>query len=141
MTYRKYYIGSSAIARFFVALLIFGSTVSCRNEVPYQEELYEIAVKINAKCPQMIDSETRLDGIEIKEPVTLVYKYTLVNLMRENVDTAAFRRALWPGLVSNIKISSDMKKLRDNETIVHYAYSDKSNKPILTVTITPNDYK
>jgi hypothetical protein len=129
------------LKRFVLVFFCAQFFVSCADEVVYEDELKEIAFKLNQKCPQMIDSETRIDGLEVKEPVTLVYKYTLMNLDVKNVDTAQFRRALWPGLLSNTKISGDMKKLRDNNTTLLYAYADKYGKAILTVTITPKDYK
>jgi hypothetical protein len=115
--------------------------VSCDPEVSYIDELRGIADQVNRKCPQMLDSETRLDGIEIAEPNTIIYKYTLVNLQTMDVDTGAFRRAMWPGLVSNVKVTSEMKKLRDNQTTLRYAYYDKAKKPICTLTITPQHYK
>lgn len=125
----------------FVSSFLIVVLLSCSSEVNYLTELRGIADQINRKCPQMLDSETRLDGIEVGAPNTIIYKYTLVNIKSEDVDTVAFNRAMWPGLVSNIKVSQDMKKLRDNNTIVYYAYRDKSNKPICTLLIQPKDYK
>ena len=56
------------------------------------------------------------------------------------IDTATFRKALFPGLLSNIKISAEMKKLREHNTEVDYLYLDKNEKQVLTIKIYPKDY-
>jgi hypothetical protein len=114
---------------------------ACSNEPTYEEELQQIAIEVNAKCPQMIDSETRLDGIEIKGDNTIEYKYTLVNMVVSGPEAEQLGRALWPGIVSNTKVSADMKKLRDHNTTLIYSYNNKLNKPACSLTITPKDYK
>ncbi len=112
----------------------------CATESSGSATLEEIAREFNKKCPQMIDSETKIDGIEIKEPNTIVYNYTLVNLFKQKVDTAEFNKALRPGLISVIKLSPEMKKLRDNNTNFEYAYYDKSHTFIYLFKILPTDY-
>lgn len=115
---------------------------SCADRVTENmKELSQIADQINEECPKMLDSETRFDGIDVKEPNTLVYRYTLVNLVTQNIDTSEFYRAMWPGLISNIKVSPEMKKLRENNTSIEYFYGDKSGKPVYTFKIEPEDYK
>lgn len=127
--------------RFFYIGVLFTLFSGCSDPVAKNmENLSEVAKAINEKCPQMLDSETRLDGIEVKDPNTLVYRYTLVNLLAANLDTAQFYRAMWPGLISNIKISPEMKKLRENNTIIEYYYQDKTNKPVYTFRMGPSDY-
>jgi len=123
-----------------VLIVAFALFVSCSDEAANMKELSRVAAEINEKCPQILDSETRIDGIEVKDPNTLVYKYTLVHVT-EKVDTVQFYRALWPGIISNIKVSAEMKKLREHNTIIEYFYQDKNNKPIYTFKITPADYK
>ena len=127
--------------RFLCIVLVFVFFTHCTDPVAKNmENLSEVAKAINEKCPQMLDSETRLDGIEVKDPNTLVYRYTLVNLLANNLDTAQFYRAMWPGLISNIKVSPEMKKLRENNTTIEYYYQDKTNKPVYTFRIGPADY-
>jgi hypothetical protein len=120
----------------FVCLLF----CSCANERSDGATIEEIAREFNKKCPQMIDSETKIDGIDIKEPNTIVYNYTLINLLKQKVDTAEFNKALRPGLISVIKLSPEMKKLRDNNTNFEYAYYDKSHAFIYRFKILPVDY-
>lgn len=130
------------MSKYFVVLVLIVLFWQCTDpQIEHRRDLVEVAEQINEKCPQMIDSETRLDGIEVKEPNTLIYHYTLVNLLAQNLDTLFFYKAMWPGLISNIKVSPEMKKLRDNDTYIDYSYQDKINKPVYTFHIAPEDYK
>lgn len=127
--------------KLFISLLLAVLCAQCNNPKNISSELFKVAADISENCPQQIDSETRLDKVDFKIPDTLVYRYTLINLLVQNVDTAEFRRALFPGLLSGIRVSSEMKKLRDNNIVICYDYKDKNNKPIYTFKITPNHYK
>ncbi len=123
------------------ALTLFAFAFSCTEETDdFREELNSIASTLNEKCPQMIDSETRIDGLSFEEPNTLTYHYTLVNVDVAKVDTVLFRRNLWPGILSNIKVSREMKPLRDHHTTLCYVYADKQNQFIYRFTITDKDY-
>lgn len=108
--------------------------------IEHQKELVQIAEEVNAKCPQMLDSETRIDGIEVQSPNTLIYHYTLIKVDKNDVDTNQFYRMLWPGIISNIRTSIEMKKLRENNTMIEYSYHDKSNQLIYTFKIGPEHY-
>lgn len=130
---RKFFLGGALLFIFFC---------SCTSAVEkHRKDLLRVAEEINEKCPKMLDSETRLDGIDVKEPNTLVYRFTLVHLLSKNVDTTEFYKALWPGIISNVKVSAEMKKLRDANTSIEYVYQDKENKSIYTFRIGPADYK
>ncbi len=119
------------------ALIFFG----CGNSEILDDKAIEIVKKFNSKCPLIVDSETRVDGIEIKKPNTIVYKYTLVNLLVESVDTSAFSKALRPGIISTLKTNSDLKDLKDNNAIFEYSYKDKKNRLIYLFKVTSKDYK
>lgn len=126
---------------FLIYIFLLVCFIRCADSAEKNmEDLSKVAREINDKCPKMLDSETRLDGIEVKEPNTLVYKYTLINLSAQNIDTVQFYRALWPGIISNIKVSPEMKKLKQNNTNIEYYYQDKTNKAIYTFRIGPLDY-
>jgi cell division protein ZapA (FtsZ GTPase activity inhibitor) len=126
----------------YLFLLVFCFTFSnCETESSMRDELKQIAEEVNKKCPQMLDSETKFEGIDFKAPNGLIYKYTLINLSVQNVDTAQFKLALWPGILSTIKISPEMQKLRDNNTNIEYSYFDKTKKHIYTFKVSPKDYQ
>ena len=119
--------------------ILFAQT-ACSDEQLFVDDLRQIAKDINNKCPRMVDSETRLDGIEIREPNTLVYKYTLVNAYLQPSDTHQFYLSMWPGLISYIKLSKELAKLREHGTAIFYEYNDKSNKLFYTIKIKPENY-
>ena len=126
----------------YLIVFLFFIFISCSDkQAEHQKDLVRIAEEINQKCPQMLDSETRLDGIEVKDPNTLVYHYSLIKLEKKNVDSVQFYRMLWPGIISNIKTSAEMKKLRENNTLIEYLYLDKSKDTIYTFRIGPGEYK
>ncbi|MBL7931434.1 MAG: hypothetical protein JNL60_06015 [Bacteroidia bacterium] len=88
----------------------------------------------------MIDSETRIDAVELRGEDTLVYQFTLVNFSGKNIDTAQFYRAMWPGIISNIRISPEMKGLREAGAKFMYVYKDKESKLIYSFRILPHNY-
>jgi len=127
---------------FFICFGLLFLFSSCADRAEKnRQNLAKVAREINEKCPKMLDSETRLDGIEVKEPNTLVYQYTLVHVLSQNVDTVQFHRSLWPGIISTVKVSVEMKKLREENTTIEYYYQDKNNKPIYTFRISPAQYQ
>lgn len=89
----------------------------------------------------MIDSETRIDRVELRGTDTLAYYFTLVNALKENIDTTQFYKVLWPGIVSNIRISPEMKKLREAQAKFVYAYQDKNAAFIYRFTVSPVHYQ
>jgi len=123
---------------FVLFLLLF---TKCENNSVNSQELEQIAVDFNKKGPRMIDSETRIENIQIKGTNTVVYNYTLVNLLYENVDTTEFKNLLRPGIISVIKVSPEMKKLKDQKANFEYCYSDKKHHLIYNFKISCKDYQ
>ena len=54
--------------------------VNCSNSDSIDKKALKVVSQFNDKCPMMIDSETRMDGIEIKDGNIIKYKYTLINI-------------------------------------------------------------
>lgn len=105
------------------------------------DRVEEMVRKINQKCPAMVDEETQLTHVSFDKQKTITYSYHLVHVQAEKVDTAAFRNLLWPGLLANIKVDHDMKDLRDGSFSFVYDYRDKAGKPIVALTIGPENYR
>jgi hypothetical protein len=120
---------------FMLAVVLSGCDQKANND-----ELADTVHEINQKCPVMVDSETRIDGLEVLGENTLRYNYSLVNVQRVNVDTSQFRRAMWPGILGMIRVSSDMQKLRDQNTTIEYSYKDRNGNHIYTFVVRPQDY-
>ncbi len=119
---------------------IFFSCSPPKSEI-MDDKAFEVVERFNKKCPMMVDSETRIDAIEVKKPNTVLYKYTLVNINVEKVDTVSFNAALRPGIINTLKTNPDIKDLRDAKANFEYYYKDKKGKFIYSFTVTPKDYK
>jgi hypothetical protein len=130
----------NGLGKIFLMIAVTALLTACSDEQLYVDDLRRIAKDVNEKCPRMVDSETRLDGLEVREPNTLVYQYTLVNVHLMPADTHQFFQSLWPGLISFVKLNKEMSKLRDNGTSIYYEYKDKSDKVVYTIKIRPEDY-
>ena len=123
-------------------LLIFllSFFVGCDERELDLSEMEKIVKEVNKKCPALIDSETQLDGIELLENNIIRYNYTLVHVFANNVDTHDFNLNMYPGILSFIKVSPEMQKMRDNKMFVHYHYRDRDHKTVYTFKISPADY-
>lgn len=129
-----------AFSHILIILTLCVPLWDCSNAENDKQALKQKIDQINQKCPTLIDSETQLDGIELKGEHTIMYKYTLVHASVLAIDTHQFYLAMWPGILSTIRVSPEMQKLRDNEMTVYYKYRDAYNKEIYTFKITPRDY-
>ena len=121
----------------FFLFFCFAGCYEQRDDV---KTLEEVVLAFNKTCPRLLDSETKIEGIEIKGKNTVVYKYTLIHVLAVKVDTVEFKRALWPGILSMIKISPDLNTLKNQQTTFEYAYSDRLHKPVYTFKVYPKDY-
>jgi len=104
------------------------------------ERVTKMVEAINVKCPAMVDEETMLKHVSYDKNKTLVYTFGLVHVLKENVDTAGFRKAVWPGLLSNIKVDRQMQDLREKDFVFIYAYQDSKGHPICEIRVKPEHY-
>jgi len=123
-----------------ISLLLCVVFSQCTNPESIDKKALKVVTQFNSKCPLMIDAETRMDGIEVKGDNTIKYKYTLINLNVEKVDTAKFNAALRPGIITTIKTDTELAELRRINCSFEYYYKDRDNKFIYSFIITPNDY-
>jgi hypothetical protein len=104
-------------------------------------DLATVARSVNEKCPRLIDSETRIDGVAFVPPDTLRYVYTLVNISPGVADTSEFRKALWPGLLAHIRIARDLSPLRKDRVIFQYVYHYRNGGHLYTFNVSPRHYE
>lgn len=128
------------LAAFGLLVLSFIFT-ACGSKETIDDKAIKVMAQFNSKCPIMIDAETRMDGIEIKNGNTIVYKYTLINLFASKVDTTQFNRALRPGIINTIKTNSELNELKRIKSSFEYYYKDRENKFIYSFIIKPEDYQ
>lgn len=123
-----------------IVLLFLILTPSCEFIQSGEKGIQEEIAAINSECPKMIDSETRLERVELLQTQRIAYYFSLVNVYRQNVDTQLFRRNLWPGLLSAVRTSPELENLRENEMKFEYVYLDKAKQLIYTFSIKPEHY-
>jgi hypothetical protein len=126
------------LLKFGVLLPLFFS--SCDNVSGTDAYIEEDVATINKGCPKLLDEETRLENVVFLKPSLIVYNYLLVNVALANVDTAQFRVALWPGILSGIRVDKGLSALRERKMSFEYRYYDKNKKLIYTFKIGPGEY-
>lgn len=123
--------------RAILCTLLFLNAASCDTE----PHLADVVSSLNDKCPMMVDADTRLDAITTDGVHVLTYHFTLVSARAGFLDTAEFRRAMWPGLLSNIRVSAEMEKLRADGVIFRYVYVDRDSLTLGTFEFGAGHYR
>ena len=96
----------------------------------------------NAKCPMMLDKETRLDNIVCLDK-SVAYNYTLVNTLKSNLtdeDILDFKITQAKLMNNFVKTNPNISYIKQFNLRLDYNYSDKDQKFITTVSTTPKEY-
>lgn len=129
------------VNRIVQVLIVIMALSSCSALEDQGLSTIEEQVKaVNAKCPATIDSDTRLDKVELTVGPTLSYYYTLTKIKNVN-DTTVFKQALWPGLLGGVRTNSALKDLKEAKYTIVHVYRSAENKYLCSVVIGPVDYK
>lgn len=118
-----------------LAILAF---TACKPSMDSQ--LTQLATELNKTCPMMVDKDTRLDNAMAVPGNIFQYNYTLVNYVKDSIDTARVRPLVQQSILSNVKTNPDLKSFRDNKTTLTYSYKDKAGVFLFKVSATPADY-
>jgi hypothetical protein len=105
------------------------------------QQLMSMASELNKSCPINVDKDTRLDNVIVGSGNSFSYNYTLINLTSSQIDPRSLNDYLKPRLINVVKTSPEMKYFRDNSITIEYRYSDKDGIFVLSIPITPKDYK
>ncbi len=105
------------------------------------EKMMQMAGELNKNCPIMIDKDTRLDNSIALPGNAFLYNYTLINLTKDEIDTAVFNANLRPTILNTIKTSPDLKVFRANNIEMQYNYKDKQGVFIYKFIFQSKDYK
>lgn len=108
----------------------------------YEQKLFEFYATQNDKnCPVMINPDVRLEGVEALPEKVIQYKYTLINVLKEevNIDTLAMNAG--PGIVAGVKTAPDLKLYRDMGATFSYTYNDRLGIFIWRFDVTPDMYQ
>jgi hypothetical protein len=100
-------------------------------------ELEKVAAEINKSCPVLIDKETRLDKVVLKNDTVFQYHYTLVNIENKdkNFDVEKIKQYVKSQSQENLDLNAAMKYQRENKIELKYVYNDKSNHFLFDFTI------
>ena len=125
-------------------LFLTGCTGNRDAELPLPwvpQDLAEATKKINDKCPEMVDPETRLDSVLLSDEGELVYYYTLPNRDGQAIDAIAFEAYLIPEIIENVRYSPRLSMHRDSSVTMVFNYRDRAGEPIVTFSLHPNQYR
>ena len=122
------------IIMYFAAQTIFQRVFS------FDKAMMKAASELNEVCPMMVDADTRLDNAVALPPNSFQYNYTLVNLLKSDIDTEDFRAYMLPQLINNVKTNPDMSSFRKNMVTMIYVYKDELGEHVPKFTISPEEY-
>ena len=102
----------------------------------------DIQNTFNAKCPMMIDKETRLDNIVCLDK-SVAYNFTLVNTLKSNLtdeDILDFKTKQAKLMNNLVKTNPNMSYIKQFNLRLDYLYSDNQKNFITMVSTSPNEY-
>ena len=109
-----------------------------------KQKVFEIASQeVNKQCPMTIDEMTRMDSTSYTGgDNTFTYYYTLTGTADDPTIAEATQKQLTESLPEMIKNTDDLKIYREMDVTMLYVYlSDKTQKELFRVKITPDLYK
>ena len=107
----------------------------------YDKAMMQVASELNKTCPIMVDEYTQLDNAVALPNNTFQYNYTLVDLLKEEVNIDTVKKYIEPAILNNVRSNPDMKYFRDNNTTLVYYYKDKSGVFVHKYSVTPEMYR
>ena len=96
---------------------------------------------INDRCPEMVDSETRLDSVLLSQENQLSYYYTLPNKEGSGINPSAFNAFLLPGIVENVRSNPDLRMHRDSSITFVFNYRGRNGELITEFSVGPGRYR
>ena len=96
---------------------------------------------INSRCPEMVDSESRLDSVLLSDGEQLTYYYTLLERDKININPSAFNAYLLPGIIDNIRTNPDLRMHRDSSVTMVFNYRDRQGEFITEFLVGPQRYR
>lgn len=96
------------------------------------------AATVNARNPQMVDDVTRLDEV-IPGDRKMQYIYTLVDIVKADLDLAEFERLMRPKIVALLCTKEDMAFFLENDVLLQYTYRDGAGLEVATIEVRSSD--
>jgi len=96
---------------------------------------------INDRCPEVIDSETRLDSVWLSQENQLIYYYSLPNKEGSSINPSAFQAYLLTGIIDNVRSNPDLRMHRDSSIIFVFNYRGRNGEFITEFSVGPERYQ
>jgi hypothetical protein len=107
----------------------------------FDKQMEAMANELNKDCPLMIDSETRLDDAVVLPNNVFRYNYTLVKLLKKDLDIKDLKSTLEPNINKVVKTEPALKFLRDHHVTFEYYYRDRSGDFLFKISVSPEAYE
>jgi hypothetical protein len=104
------------------------------------DNLNEATALINDKCPEWVDSESRLDSVLLLAE-GLTFYYSLPNKVKSTIDSKAFKAFLLPEIIDNIQANYRLQMHRDSSITMVFNYLDRNGELITEFSVIPEIYK
>jgi hypothetical protein len=92
------------------------------NEKPVSNELSALVTKYNSSCPVMISDDIRMESVNELPDNTVQYDFTLVRVIKGNIDVAALKKSVEKEILAASKKNPSLEAFRDNDSTVIYHY-------------------
>lgn len=105
----------------------------------HDDELAAFVNFSNKKCPQMLATGIRMDGVEILPPKTVLFKVTVVARAKDEILWDAMAKNGRSNLLASYQSSDAMKLFRENGATLIHRYGDKNGQWMGDIVVGPSD--
>jgi hypothetical protein len=96
---------------------------------------------INDRCPEWVDSESRLDSVLLSKEGEVYYYYTLPNKESRGINPSSFTAFLLSEIIENIRSNPDLRMHRDSSLTFIFNYTGRGGDLITEFKVGPERYK
>ena len=118
-----------------------GIAVKKMSDDEVYADLQKTVPALRNSLPVQIDQSTIFSDAKAIYPRVLEYFYVISDADIHSLDTTNVRTTLTAMLKRNIKKDNTDMKLRNNDVIFRYTYLDKNEVHLVSIDVTPKDYK
>ena len=120
-------------------LFVGGWTFQNARNQKIDATLQQATSAISRRLPVVIEHHTRLDQVSVEPGRVILYKATLIDVLRNQPQLPGRAQALKPKLVEVYRASDAMKPLRDARVTIKFRYYDWWGKYLTEIVIAPSD--
>lgn len=96
---------------------------------------------INDRCPEWVDSESRLDSVLLSKEGQVFYYYSLPTRESNFINATSFTAFLLPEIIDNVRSNPDLRMHRDSSLTFVFNYRDQNGESITEFMVGPERYK